>query len=91
MSKVEQQVFKELEEYYITENEEEVYDVPETNKDNPVLHFKNKSGKLYLGDSAQFLASLDDNSVDLIFADPPYGIKKAEWDTFASQKAYVDL
>lgn len=28
-------------------------------------------------------------SVGLIFADPPYNIKKAEWDTFESQQAYV--
>ncbi len=25
----------------------------------------------------------------LVFADPPYNIKKAEWDTFKSQEAYV--
>ncbi len=28
-------------------------------------------------------------SVDLAFCDPPYGIKKAEWDTFESQQEYV--
>ena len=33
---------------------------------------------------------MEANSIDLIFADPPYNIKKAEWDTFSSQKEYVD-
>ena len=28
--------------------------------------------------------------MQLIFADPPYNIKKAEWDSFESQKEYVD-
>lgn len=29
------------------------------------------------------------HSVDLVFADPPYNIKKAEWDTFDNHQAYV--
>ena len=33
---------------------------------------------------------MSDESVDLVFADPPYNIKKAEWDTFESQQAYVN-
>jgi site-specific DNA-methyltransferase (adenine-specific) len=41
-------------------------------------------------DALQFLKSIDNESVDLVFADPPYNIKKAEWDTFQSQKQYVD-
>jgi site-specific DNA-methyltransferase (adenine-specific) len=32
---------------------------------------------------------LETGSVDLVFADPPYNIKKAEWDTFESQQEYV--
>ena len=31
-----------------------------------------------------------EGTADLIFSDPPYNIKKAEWDTFDSQQAYVD-
>lgn len=52
--------------------------------------FQTKFGSLYKIDAVDFLKSLDDNSVDLIFADPPYNIKKAEWDTFSSQKEYVE-
>ena len=47
-------------------------------------------GKLYQYDAIDFLKSLEDESVDLIFADPPYNIKKAEWDSFSSQKEYVE-
>lgn len=52
--------------------------------------FKTKFGELYNFDAIQYLKQLESNSVDLIFADPPYNIKKAEWDTFSSQKDYVD-
>lgn len=48
------------------------------------------SGTLFCGDSLQWLATLDKASVDLVFADPPYNIKKAGWDTFASQDDYID-
>lgn len=40
---------------------------------------------LWLGDAIEWLKSLDDESIDLVFANPPYNIKKAEWDTFESQ------
>lgn len=53
-------------------------------------YFETDYGKLYNEDSIKFLKSLDDFSIDLVFADPPYNIKKAEWDTFSSQKVYVD-
>jgi site-specific DNA-methyltransferase (adenine-specific) len=56
----------------------------------PQPFFKNDSGALYNMDAFQFLKSIDNESVDLVFADPPYNIKKAEWDTFQSQKQYVD-
>lgn len=52
--------------------------------------FESKYGKLFNIDAIELLQSLDDSSVDLIFADPPYNIKKAEWDTFSSQQEYVE-
>ena len=52
--------------------------------------FESGLGKLYNLDVLDFFNTIEDNSVDLIFADPPYNIKKAEWDTFQSQKQYVD-
>ncbi len=52
--------------------------------------FTTSLGSLYKADAIEFLKSLDSNSVDLVFADPPYNIKKAEWDSFASQQEYVE-
>jgi site-specific DNA-methyltransferase (adenine-specific) len=40
-------------------------------------------------DSIEWLKSLKDESIDVIFADPPYNIKKADWDTFESQEEYI--
>jgi len=56
----------------------------------PLPFYKNDFGSLYGIDAIHFLKNLESESVDLIFADPPYNIKKAEWDTFQSQKQYVE-
>ncbi len=53
------------------------------------LFYNHKNGQLWLGDSIEWLKSLPCESVDLIFADPPYNIKKAEWDSFVSQEEYI--
>lgn len=58
--------------------------------DAPQAFYEHPNGTLYQGDAVKWLKSLKSESVDLIFADPPYNIKKAEWDTFESQQAYVD-
>ena len=54
------------------------------------LQFEHPNGRLYQGNSIDWLKSLDDASVDLVFADPPYNIRKAEWDSFDSQEEYID-
>jgi len=54
------------------------------------LQYENKNGCLYHGDSINWLKSIDDSSVDLVFADPPYNIKKADWDNFDSQEVYIE-
>jgi len=41
--------------------------------------------KLYHGDCLQALSEIEDNSIDLVLADPPYGIGKADWDVFDEQ------
>ena len=46
-------------------------------------------GLLLCGDSLEWLGSLPDRSAHLVVADPPYGVAKAEWDTFASRQQYV--
>ena len=53
------------------------------------LHYESRSGKLYLGDSVEWLKSLPLGSVDLVFADPPYNVNKADWDHFESHARYV--
>lgn len=54
------------------------------------LHYESKSGKLFCGDSIEWMKSLPSDSVDLVFADPPYNVKKADWDHFESHIQYVD-
>lgn len=56
----------------------------------PSIYYEHPNGELWLGDAIEWLSSLKSESVDLIFADPPYNIKKAEWDTFESQQKYVE-
>ena len=58
--------------------------------ENPALYYQHPNGKIWIGDAIVWLRSLPEASVDLLFADPPYNIKKAEWDTFESQQAYVE-
>ncbi len=48
-----------------------------------------KNGLLFQEDSIAFLKQLPENSIDMIFADPPYNIKKADWDKFESQEQYI--
>lgn len=67
-----------------------VVDEPEDSLPEPKLYYRHPNGAIYVGDSIQWLASLESESVDLIVADPPYNINKAEWDSFESQQAYVD-
>lgn len=44
---------------------------------------------LYEGDCLLWLKELPSESVDLVFADPPYNINKANWDKFESQEEYI--
>jgi site-specific DNA-methyltransferase (adenine-specific) len=60
------------------------------NPDVPTLFYSHPHGEIWVGDAIVWLQSLTKESVDLIFADPPYNIKKAEWDSFESQEKYVE-
>jgi site-specific DNA-methyltransferase (adenine-specific) len=64
--------------------------VLDTDLTSPQAFYQHPHGTLWWGDSIEWLTSLPAASVDLVFADPPYNIKKAEWDTFESQQAYVE-
>ena len=52
--------------------------------------YQKSNGALYEGDSIEWMKNIEDESVDLIFADPPYNINKAGWDKFETQEAYID-
>ena len=52
--------------------------------------FETELGRLFSIDAIEFLKTLGTETVDLIFADPPYNIKKAQWDSFKSQQMYVE-
>ena len=47
-------------------------------------------GELWQADVLALLGRMPAGSVDLVVADPPYAIAKAEWDEFESLDAYVD-
>jgi len=53
------------------------------------VDYQTERGMLMCGDALAWLPTLPDASVDLVFADPPYNLKKAKWDTFESQEVYV--
>ncbi|MBI5193319.1 MAG: site-specific DNA-methyltransferase [Nitrospirae bacterium] len=57
--------------------------------DSPILFYKHPNGELWQGNSIEWLKSMSDESIDLIFADPPYNIKKANWDSFESHEEYI--
>jgi len=79
--------FKQIENF-ISETEVQ-YTIYQKPLENPPF-ISTKLGKLYKEKALTFLRSLDSESVQLVFADPPYNIKKAEWDSFDSQKKYVE-
>lgn len=56
----------------------------------PALFYSHPHGEIWVGDAGAWLQSLPAESADLIFADPPYNIGKAEWDSFESQQQYVE-
>ena len=52
--------------------------------------YSKNDNSLYEGNSIKWLQSIENETVDLIFADPPYNIKKADWDMFESQEKYIE-
>lgn len=61
-----------------------------TELQRPQVYYKHPNGALWLGDSPAWLESLEPGTVDLVFADPPYNIGKADWDNFESRDSYID-
>ncbi len=61
-----------------------------TDSNEPILYYQHPNGEIWVGDSLRWLQGLASETVDMVLADPPYNINKAEWDTFESQQAYVN-
>lgn len=51
--------------------------------------YSRKNGLIFTEDSLLWLKKIKNNSIDFIFADPPYNINKADWDKFESQEKYI--
>lgn len=47
--------------------------------------------KIYSLEVFDFLANIDDKCVDLAIIDPPYNLKVADWDTFESEKSFLNF
>lgn len=54
------------------------------------VQYEHGHGRLYCGDSVAWLRQMEPGTVDLVFADPPYNVKKADWDNFESHQHYVE-
>jgi len=52
--------------------------------------YKSNGNILFEGNSIEWIKSIANESVDLIFSDPPYNIKKADWDKFENQEEYIN-
>ena len=55
-------------------------------------YFETEFGKLYHTEAEDLINYVknEDIEANLVFADPPYNIDKAEWDSFESQDQYLD-
>ncbi len=56
----------------------------------PTRLYTYPNGEIWVGEAIAWLSSLESECANLVFADPPYNIKKAEWDSFESQAKYVE-
>jgi site-specific DNA-methyltransferase (adenine-specific) len=63
--------------------------IKEENIDTSIPIYCHRNGLLFNNDSLSWLKEVQDETVDLVFADPPYNIKKADWDKFESQEEYI--
>lgn len=54
------------------------------------LYYDSTEGKLHIADCVEFMKSLPNESVDMIFADPPYNIgKDKRWDVWENMEEYI--
>lgn len=61
--------------------------------DNNIEEFSNENGRIFHGDALEVLQQISDESVDLLFVDPPYNIGKnfaGRKDKWKTDKDYLD-
>ena len=56
----------------------------------PKSYFRSKNSKLYLGDSIEIMNALPSESVDMIFADPPYNLSNGGTSVHSGRRVSVD-
>lgn len=54
-----------------------------------MIYHQDSQLTIHHGDALDVLRTMPDNSIDLICTDPPYAMRKAEWDKFASPAAFL--
>lgn len=47
--------------------------------------------QIYHSDCFDFISRLNDESIDLVIADPPYNLSKAVWDTFRNEEEFFSF
>ena len=48
--------------------------------------------EIYTGDCLELMKRIDDDSVDLVLTDPPYGITDCKWDVVPDlEKLWIEL
>ncbi|MCA8922960.1 MAG: site-specific DNA-methyltransferase [Planctomycetes bacterium] len=52
--------------------------------------YRGEHGVLFEGDGVAWLRACEPGSVDLVIADPPYGLGKSGWDRFPDLEAYLE-
>lgn len=57
--------------------------------DHITPQFVYPNGSIYAEDCLRFLKSIESETADAVFADPPYNIGKAEWDDIGNQNEYI--
>ncbi len=56
----------------------------------PEVYYAEKNARIFNGDAAEVMASIPDESVDLIFADPPYNLSNGGFTCHAGRRVSVD-
>jgi site-specific DNA-methyltransferase (adenine-specific) len=62
-----------------------------TSDGEPVLFYTHPQGELWQGDCVKWFSTFPSGCADMVFADPPYNIKKADWDVFENQEKYISF